>query len=181
MLAYSGVGHAGFILTGVAAGFIGTPGVLFYLATYAVMLVAAFAAVTAVSGPSTSGSPFDAYRGLGKRSPVVAGTLAVLMLGMSGMPLTSGFIGKFQVFSAAWDAELGWLVIVGLIASVAAFYFYLRLIVVMYFGGDEEAASDETLDVAPALRWVFYVGVAVTIFLGLFPSPLLDLVTSALG
>ena len=152
---------------------------LFYIATYVVMLVAAFGAVTAVSGPSTSGSPFDAYRGLGKRSPLVAGTLAVLMLGMSGMPLTSGFIGKFQVFSAAWGSDLGWLVIVGLVASVAAFYFYLRLIVLMYFGGDDETASSERVEVLPSLRLVFYVAVAATIFLGIFPSPLLDLISGA--
>ena len=178
MLAYSGVAHAGFILTGMTASILGSAGVLFYLATYAVMLVAAFAAVTAVSGSSSSGSGFDAYRGLGRRSPVVAGALTVLMLGMSGMPLTTGFIGKFQVFSSAWDAGFGWLVIVGLVASVAAFYFYLRLIVVMYFGADD--IDDAPITPAPTIRWVLVVSSAVTIVFGLFPGPILELVSNAL-
>ncbi len=177
MLAYSGVAHAGFILTGMTAGVLGSPGVLFYLATYAVMLVAAFAAVTAVSGSSSAGSGFDAYRGLGKRSPVVAGSITVLMLGMSGMPLTTGFVGKFQVFSAAWDAGFGWLVIVGLVASVAAFYFYLRLIVLMYFDADAEGP---VLEPVSSIRWVLVVSSAATIVFGLFPSPILDLVSNAL-
>ncbi len=179
MLAYSGVAHAGFILTGMTASIFGSAGVLFYLATYAVMLVAAFAAVTAVSGSSSAGSSFDAYRGLGRRSPIVAGTITVLMLGMSGMPLTTGFIGKFQVFSSAWDAGFEWLVIVGLIASVAAFFFYLRLVVVMYFHADDEP-DEEAVEPASTIRWVLVASAAATIVFGLFPGPILDLVSNAL-
>ena len=178
MLAYSGVGHAGFIIMGLTAGVLGSRGVLFYLATYSVMLVAAFAAVTAVSGASTSGSSFDAYRGLGRRSPVVAGAITVLMLGMSGMPLTSGFIGKFQVFSSAWDAGFAWLVIVGLVASVAAFYFYLRLIVIMYFEGEDETDEFEPSRVVDAgVRGVLVFSSIATILFGIFPSPILDLMS----
>ena len=180
MLAYSGVGHAGFILMGVSAGIDGLPGVFFYLATYSVMLVASFAAVTVVSGSSSSASPFDAYIGLGKRSPVVAGSLTVLMLGLSGMPLTSGFIGKFQVFSAAWDNGLAWLVIVALLASVAAFFFYLRLIVVMYFQSNDDGDRSE---VTPnrSVRMVLLFSAVATLVFGIFPSPILDLVNRALG
>ena len=193
MLAYSGVAHAGFIMIGMTAGVLGHAGVMFYLATYAVMLVASFAAVTAVSGSSTSGSSFDEYRGMGKRSPVIAGSLTVMMLGMSGMPLTAGFIGKFQVFSAAWDAGFAWLVIVGLVASVAAFYFYLRLVVLMYFqdegegvdraDGAEDAPENDTEDAAihpdSSIRWVLLSSAAATVVFGLYPSPILDLVSNA--
>ncbi|MDE0168259.1 MAG: NADH-quinone oxidoreductase subunit N [bacterium] len=179
MLAYSGVAHAGFILTGITAGLAGTDGVLFYLATYSVMLVGAFAAVTAVSGPASSGSAFDDYRGLGRRSPVVAAVLATLMIAMSGMPLTTGFIGKFQVFSAAWDAGYGWLVIVGLLSSVAAFFFYLRLVVLMYFRSGDGSGAEW----APALhvRGVLLASTALTIAFGVFPGPLMDLLTRAGG
>ena len=179
MLAYSGVAHAGFILTGMAAGASGMGGVLFYLATYSVMLVGAFAAVTAVSGPATAGSDFEAYRGLGRRSPVVAAVLAVLMIAMSGMPLTTGFIGKFQVFSSAWDGGYEWLVIVGLLTSVAAFFFYLRLVVLMYFRPGDRGG----VELAPSLhvRWVLLCSAAVTVVLGVYPDPLLRLLTRAGG
>ena len=180
MLAYSGVGHAGFILTGMTAAASGQAGVMFYLATYSVMLVASFAAVTVVSGSSSAGSDFDAYKGLGRRSPFVAAVLTILMLGMSGMPLTTGFIGKFQVFSASWDAGFQWLVIVGLMTSVAAFYFYLRLIVLMYFQSDDDVESDEVPVLRP-VRWVLTFSALVTVVFGLYPSPILDLVSRALG
>lgn len=179
MLAYSGVAHAGFILTGLVAGSVAGPGVMFYLATYSVMVVGAFAAVTAVSGPASSGSPFEEYRGLGGRSPVVAAVLATLMIAMSGMPLTAGFIGKFQVFTSAWDNGYEWLVIVGLLASVAAFFFYLRLVVLMYFGGDE--APGPAVAVATSMRWVLILSAGATVVLGVFPGPLLGLLNQVGG
>lgn len=184
MLAYSGVAHAGFILTGMTAGLVGMGGVLFYLAVYSVMVVGTFAAVSAVSGDPPQGPSADTfafYRGLGRRSPWVAGVLSLLLIGMSGMPLTAGFIGKFEVFRAAWNGGFRWLVIAGLLASVAAFFFYLRLIVLMYFGSDEtdeSAKSDEEGSPAgrtPAsVRWTLAVAATVTIGLGVFPGPLLD-------
>lgn len=178
MLAYSGVAHAGFILTGMTAGLVGMTGVIFYLAAYSVMAAGAFAAVSAVSGDPPQGPATDTfafYRGLGRRSPWVAGMLSLLLIGMSGMPLTSGFIGKFEVFRAAWNGGFRWLVIAGLLASVAAFFYYLRLIVLMYFGSsdDEDGAP---ADCAPApVRWALWAAAAVTIGLGVFPGPLLSL------
>lgn len=179
MLAYSGVAHAGFILTGMAAGPAGTTGVLFYLASYSVMAVGAFAAVAAVSGDPAEGPSADTfafYRGLGRRSPWVAGSLSLLLIGMSGMPLTSGFIGKFEVFRTAWNGGFRWLVIVGLLASVAAFFFYLRLIVLMYFQSEEEGPAESPAAPVP-IRWALGACSAVTIGLGVFPSPLLELLS----
>ena len=180
MLAYSGVAHAGFILVGITAGRLGTVAVLFYLAVYTVQLVTAFGVTAMVSGGTSSGSPFSAYKGLAERSPVTAAGLTVAMLGMSGMPITAGFIGKVGVFAAAWNANLRWLVIVGLVASVAAFFFYLRIIVDMYM----REPDDETADIAhePALlgRLVLSVGVLVTILFGLYPAPLLDLIRNVI-
>lgn len=173
MLAYSGVAHAGFLLTGMTAGVPAMGGLLFYLGTYSVMLVAAFAAVTAVSGPAGSGSSFDEYRGLGRRAPVVAAVLAFTMIAMSGMPLTTGFIGKFQMFTAAWDAGYGWLVVAGLAASAAAFFFYLRLVVIMYFRPGEDDIEAEALPLPAGIRWVLLFSTAVTLVFGVFPGPLL--------
>ncbi len=177
LLAYSGVAHAGFILTGVVAGRNGTGGVWFYLAVYSVQLVGAYAVVAAVSGPSSAGSALARYSGLGKRQPFLALGLTVLLLGMAGIPLTSGFIAKFGVFQEAWRAGFGWLVVVALLASVVSFFIYLRVIVAMYMGD----ASDE---LAPPLgvpvRAVLTVAMAVTLIFGLLPAPLLRLAANAL-
>jgi NADH-quinone oxidoreductase subunit N len=173
MLAYSGVAHAGFIMTGVVGGTF--DGVLFYLAVYALQLVGAFAVVAAVSGPDTSESELDAYRGLGRRSPMLAGAFTVLLLGMAGIPVTSGFIAKFGVFAQAWASGFEWLVVVAVLASVVAFAFYLRIIVMMYMDESDEA----DVEIAPPVRWVLVVAVGTTILWGILPGSLLSLAADA--
>jgi NADH-quinone oxidoreductase subunit N len=174
LLAYSGVAHAGFIMTGVVGG--STEAVLFYLAIYSIQLIGAFAVVAVVSGPDGSSSSMDLYRGLGRRSPLLASSFAVLLLGMGGLPLTSGFVAKFGVFTEAWARGYEWLVIVAVVASVVAFAFYIRVIVVMYMDDAEEEGS---LPVGPE-RWVLAVAVGTTILWGIVPSSLLDLAADAL-
>jgi NADH-quinone oxidoreductase subunit N len=177
LLAYSGVAHAGFILTGVVAGRSGTGGVWFYLAVYAVQLVGAYAVVSVVSGPSSAGSALSRYSGLGKRQPFLALGLTVLLLGMAGIPLTSGFVAKFGVFQEAWRAGFGWLVVVALLASVVSFFIYLRVIVAMYMG---DAGDEVATPLGFPVRAVLMVAMAVTLIFGLLPAPLLRLAANAL-
>jgi NADH-quinone oxidoreductase subunit N len=174
MLAYSGVAHAGFIMTGVVGG--STRGVLFYLAVYAIQLLGAFAVVAAVSGADAARSSIDRYRGLARRGSGLAAAFTILLLGMAGLPLTSGFVAKFGVFSDAWANGAEWLVVVAVLASVIAFAFYLRIIVVMYM---DEGSEDVPAVVGP-IRWVLALAVAATIVWGLFPASLLDLAANAL-
>lgn len=174
MLAYSGVAHAGFILTGVVGGT--TQGILFYLAVYSLQLVGAFAVVTAVSGAANSESSIDAYRGLGRSSPLLAGSFTVLLLGMAGLPITSGFIAKFGVFAEAWVGGYRWLVIVAVIASVIAFAFYLRIIVAMYMDDSDGVG----VTVPTTIRWVLGVAVTTTILWGILPESLLSMAADAL-
>lgn len=174
MLAYSGVAHAGFIMTGVVGGT--TEGILFYLAVYSLQLLGAFAVVSAVSGADNSESDLDSYRGLARRSPFLATSFAVLLLGMAGLPVTSGFVAKFGVFAQAWNGGYEWLVVVAVIASVVAFAFYLRIIVAMYM--DESDAAEVT--VPGTVRWVLAVAVATTIVWGVLPGSLLNLAADAL-
>lgn len=174
MLAYSGVAHAGFIMTGVVGGT--TEGILFYLVVYSLQLVGAFAVVAAVSGAANSESDIDAYRGLARRSPLLAGSFTVLLLGMAGLPVTSGFIAKFGVFAEAWNGGFEWLVIVAVLASVIAFAFYLRIIVVMYM--DESDAADVV--VPGTIKWVLAVAVGTTFLWGILPGSLLNLAADAL-
>lgn len=173
ILAYSGVATAGFIMTGVVGG--ETSGILFYVAVYSLQLLGSFAVVAAVSGPANSASSIDEYQGLSARSPVLAGTFTVLLLGMAGLPLTSGFVAKFGVFSDAWSAGYQWLVIVAVLASVLAFAVYLRLIVAMYMSDSDV----EEIEVPDTVRWVLVVAAAATIVWGILPGSLLDLAASA--
>lgn len=176
MLAYSGVAHAGFILTGVVAGGPGTGEVWFYLGIYTVQLVGAFGVVAAVAGAASSGAEIDAFRGLAKRVPFLAATFSVLLLGMSGLPLTSGFVAKFGVFTQAWQAGYEWLVIVAVLASVIAFFFYLRVIVAMYMQEPvDEAVGQPGLSVRASLA----LAALITVVVGIVPGPLLSLAGEA--
>lgn len=174
MLAYSGIAHAGFIMVGVVGN--STRGILFYVAVYALQLVGAFAVVAAVGGPGNTESGIDSYRGLSKRSPIAAASFAIILLGMAGLPVTSGFIAKFGVFAEAWVAGYEWLVIVAVLASVIAFAFYLRIIVVMYMDDTDEP----DLVVPTMVRLVLVVTVVTTILWGVLPGSLLDLAADAL-
>lgn len=182
MLAYSGVAHAGFMLTAIVAGLEGIPSLWFYLATYAIQLVGAFAVVGVVGGSAAGGSAIDDYAGLGERSPKLAVALTIFMLAMGGIPLTSGFIGKAGVFSAAISADYLWLAVVALVGAVVGLYFYLRIIVVMYMRSPAEAPG--TAIAAPAATQmsslVIWVAAVATIALGIAPWPLLHVVRDAL-
>lgn len=183
MLAYSGVAHAGFILTSVVAGVEGVPAMWFYLATYAFQLVGAFTIAAVVSGPRGGASAIKEYSGLYERAPILAGSLAVLMMAMAGFPTTAGFVGKLGVFQAAAANGYLWLVVVGVVAAAAGLFFYLRVIVVMFFepvvaGGPGTARAP--LQAPRVTLTVILVTVAVTVLFGLVPWPLLNWVQWAL-
>ncbi|MEU6559689.1 NADH-quinone oxidoreductase subunit NuoN [Nocardia nova] len=181
MLAYSSVAHAGFILTGlVAADDDGVSSVLFYLAAYGVGTVGAFAVVTLVRdrvGDEATG--LSAWAGLGRRSPWLATVFALFLLSFAGIPLTSGFVGKFAVFAAAAGGNAAALVIVGVIASAIAAFFYIRVIVQMFFTDPPDDAP--VVVPAPVTTVVIAVTGAVTLALGIVPQPLLDLAQRAVG
>ncbi|MDR2453389.1 MAG: NADH-quinone oxidoreductase subunit NuoN [Bifidobacteriaceae bacterium] len=147
LLAYSAIAHAGFILTGVASFTeAGLSGSLFYLFTYGVATVGGFGLIALVREVDSEGhmrgeaTGLDQWRGLGKRSPLLAGVFAVFLLSFAGIPLTAGFVGKFAVFAAAFGSGGEVLAVVGLACSAAAAFFYARVIVAMFFGGDKAGA-----------------------------------------
>ncbi len=182
MLAYSSIAHAGFLLV----GFVGirdqvsvnTSAILFYLAAYGFATVGAFAVVTLVRDASGEATHLSRWSGLGRRAPLLAGVMALFLLAFAGIPLTSGFMGKWAVFSAAWQGGAWPLVVVGVVASVVAAFFYVRVIVVMFFS--EPAAEGPTVAVPSVFTSVAVaVGVAATVVLGLMPEPLLQLAARA--
>ncbi|WP_436737345.1 NADH-quinone oxidoreductase subunit NuoN [Streptomyces sp. BBFR102] len=179
LLAYSSVAHAGFLLAGViAASPAGVSSVLFYLAAYSFVTIGAFAVVTLVRDAGGEATHLSKWAGLGRRSPLVAAVFAVFLLAFAGIPLTSGFSGKFAVFSAAAEGGAGALVIIGVLSSAVAAFFYVRVIVLMFFS--EPRADGPTVTVpSPLTMSVIGVGVVVTVVLGVAPQYFLDLAGQA--
>ncbi|MER5475581.1 NADH-quinone oxidoreductase subunit NuoN [Streptomyces sp. NPDC002734] len=179
LLAYSSIAHAGFILAGViAAKPEGISSVLFYLAAYSFVTVGAFAVVTLVRDAGGEATHLSKWAGLGRRSPLVAAVFAVFLLAFAGIPLTSGFAGKFAVFKAAAEGGAAPLVVVGVLSSAVAAFFYIRVIVLMFFS--EPKPDGPTVAVAsPLTTAAIAVGAAVTVVLGVAPQYFLDLASQA--
>ncbi len=178
MLAYSSIAHAGFLLTGVLAmDRAGVSGVLFYLFAYGFTTIGAFALISLVRDATEEGVGGEAthlsqWAGLGKRYPMAAGAFALFLLAMAGIPLTSGFMGKYAVFAAAVANGAWVLALVGVLASAAAAFFYVRVIVLMYFS--EPSASAASTVATPGFGTLFAImlAVVVTIVLGIVPTVL---------
>jgi NADH-quinone oxidoreductase subunit N len=180
MLAYSSIAQAGFILIGVlAVNPQGVAAVMFYLAAYGFATLGAFGVISLVRDSSGGeATHLSRWAGLGRRSPILAGVFALFLLSFAGIPLTSGFIGKFAVFEAAIAGDATPLVIVGVVASIIAAFFYIRVIVLMYF---TEAGEDAPVISVPSAftNLAIAVATAVTVVLGVLPQPVLDLVERA--
>ncbi|MGW4887467.1 NADH-quinone oxidoreductase subunit NuoN [Streptomyces murinus] len=179
LLAYSSIAHAGFILAGViATSKNGVSSVLFYLAGYSFVTIGAFAVVTLVRDAGGEATYLSKWAGLGRRSPLVAAVFAVFLLAFAGIPLTSGFAGKFAVFKAAAAGGAAPLVVIGVISSAIAAFFYIRVIVLMFFS--EPKPEGPTVAVpSPLTMLAIGLGVAVTLVLGVAPQYFLNLANQA--
>lgn len=178
MLAYSSIAHAGFLLAGVIAlNKAGLEASIFYLFAYGVATVGAFAVVTLVRDSGGEVTDLNRWKGLGKRSPWVAATFAGFLLAFAGIPLTSGFIGKFSIFSAAYENGAKGVVIAGVLSSAVAAFFYIRVIVLMFF---TDPIQDGTSVEIPSIltRTAMIFSIALTILLGIYPAPLLTMITN---
>jgi NADH-quinone oxidoreductase subunit N len=176
LLAYSSIAHAGYLLVAFAAlPENGIPAAMFYTASYAAMNMGAFAVVSHFAGAGERYVTLENYAGLGRRSPVLAATLTIFLLSLIGIPITGGFFAKFYVFSAALQANLIWLTIIGVINSAVGAYYYLRIIVMMYM-----REAREEIPVAPipiALGTALAISLAATIYLGVLPGTVLRYAT----
>ncbi|ASR01114.1 NADH-quinone oxidoreductase subunit NuoN [Gordonia rubripertincta] len=206
MLAYSSIAHAGFILLGlIAFDDAGLGATLFYLAAYAFTTLGAFAMVAVIREPDTDTSTsartaaihgtaatvrnphlsgreatdLTQWSGLGRRYPLVGAMFAVYLLSFAGIPLTSGFIAKFDVFAAVAGNGGGVLVVIGVISSAIAAYVYIRIIVAMFF--DDVPTRDAPHVVKPSILTTTGIALCTlaTVVLGVFPQPLLDLADAA--
>ena len=178
MLAYSSIAHAGFLLAGVIAlNKAGLDASIFYLFAYGVATVGAFAIVTLVRDANGEVTDLNRWKGLGKRSPWIAATFAGFLLAFAGIPLTSGFIGKFSIFSAAYENGAKGVVIAGVLSSAIAAFFYIRVIVLMFF--TDPVQDGTSVEIPSSLtRIAIIFSIVITIALGIYPAPLLDFITS---
>jgi NADH-quinone oxidoreductase subunit N len=178
MLAYSSIAHGGFLLTGViATNEAGLSSTLFYLAAYGFTTVGAFAVITMVRDAGGEAWHLSRWAGLGKRQPLLAGTFTLFLLAFAGIPLTSGFTGKFAVFQAAVEGGATPLVIVGVLSSAIAAFFYVRVIVLMFFS--DPAPDGPAVVFSPTSAAAVAVGALATVVLGVIPGPALHLAHSA--
>ena len=134
--------------------------------------------LTLVRDAAGEATHLSSWAGLGRRSPLVAGIFGLFLLAFAGIPFTSGFMGKFAVFTAAFAGGAWPLVVVGVLASAVAAFFYVRVIVLMFFS--EPPADGPTIAVPSVLTTLAVaLGVAVTVVLGVLPSPILELAEQA--
>jgi len=150
----------------------GISAAMFYTASYAAMNVGAFAVVGHFAGAGERYVTLEDYSGLGKRSPALAAIFTIFLLSLIGIPAFGGFFAKFYVFSSAVKQNLMGLLLIGVLNSAVAAYYYLRIIVVMYMREPREETP--VAAVPPGLGIALGLSLAVTIFLGVFPRPVLD-------
>ena len=168
MLAYSSIAHVGYLLIGfVVLDEAGLSAILFYLVAYALMNLGAFLVVIALNNRLGNENISD-YRGLGFREPAVAVMMFIFLLSLAGIPPTVGFIGKFYLFAAAIDAQMGWLALIAVVNSVISLYYYMRVTKAMFF---DRTGDRGGLGLAPSHVVLMVVLAIPTLALGLYWSP----------
>jgi NADH-quinone oxidoreductase subunit N len=186
MLAYSSIAHAGYILVAVAAAgradnaAMAVSSALFYLLTYAITNLGAFAIVTAVEKDDGTGTKIEDFAGLGKSRPMVAAAMALFMLSLTGVPPSAGMVGKFFVFQAAINAStdnplLLVIIVLGVLTSVVSAFYYMKVVVVMYM---REGAG--AIQIQPALMTAVVITALGTLALGILPAPIFQMAQQAL-
>lgn len=178
MLAYSSIAHAGFLLTGVIAlNKAGLAATLFYLLAYGFATIGAFGVITLVRDSSGEITDLNRWAGLGRRSPKIAALFSFFLLAFAGIPLTSGFIGKFAIFTAAYESGNIGVVVVGVLSSAIAAFFYIRVIVMMYFSEDNGDSLTVVIP-SPLTSIAIWVSGGVTLVLGVYPAPVLNAINT---
>ncbi len=179
LLAYSSIVHTGYALLALVAA--GHPGadaagalssLALYLVVYSTMTLGAFAAIAALERDGRERERIEDYRGLAQRRPGVALALSLSLFSLAGLPPTAGFVGKFQVFRAAVDAQHAWLALLGVVASLVSLYYYLRVVMVLYV---EDPAEDFPADFDPwGVRAALIASAAGVLLFGILPGRVVE-------
>lgn len=170
MIAYSSIGHAGYLLLGIIAmSEMGMRGVLVYTVVYLAATLGIWATVLMLQQHEYAGEQVEDFQGLHTRSPFWAFAMVMFLLSLGGIPPTAGFIGKYYLFAAAIQSGFGWLAIIAVLMSAVSMFYYLRIVVAMYLreGKEAEVSRDGSL------RFVGAACLAITLFFGILPTPLI--------
>lgn len=178
ILAYSSIAHAGYMIIGLVSGVsAGSAGIIFYLFAYAFMNLGAFGIISIIEEVNDANLSVNDYKGFANKNPMLAGLLSLFMLALTGIPPFAGFFGKYYVFISAINSGYTYLAILGVISSAISVYFYLRVIIYMYFGNEEN-------NINAAYSSTAMLGVVISallvIVIGIFPGPIIDLISSFL-
>jgi NADH-quinone oxidoreductase subunit N len=169
LLAYSSIGHAGYILVGIVAGTVeGYAAVVFYLIAYTFMNLGAFGVVVALAHRGHDCDRIDHFAGLARSRPALAALMTLFLVALAGIPPTAGFFAKFNLFMAAVAAGEVPLAIIGVLMSVVSVYYYLRIPVVMYM--QEPGKEAPRMEIASGEALVLFVCAFAVLFLGIFPN-----------
>lgn len=164
LMAYSSIAHMGFALLGLAAGTVyGVQAMLMYMAIYVVMNIGTFAFILSMERGGRPVTALDDLNLLARAEPLKALAMLVLLFSLAGVPPMLGFFAKFGVLKAAVDAGMGWLAVLGVIASVIGAFYYLRMAYYMYFGSERDEPVQLRMG---AVQWLALVGAAVAMVLG---------------
>lgn len=172
MLAYSSISHAGYMLFSLVVLTVNSASnVLVYAAAYTFASIIAFAVLILVKQKTGSDS-IDSFNGLGKRNPLAAFTLTVAMLSLAGIPLTAGFIGKYVMFLNVMENYHVALVVIAILNALIGFYYYFKVIIAIWFKDGHEIQ----LEIPVQYKVVLVLSIIVTLFLGVYPNLILNLI-----
>jgi NADH-quinone oxidoreductase subunit N len=176
LMAYSSIGNVGYALIGLAAGTVdGIQGVVVYMAIYLAMTLGSFAVILGLRRGKVMYENVEDLSGLARTHPVLAFCLGMMMFSLAGIPPLAGFFAKFQVFTAAIQANLVALAVIGVVTSVVGAYYYLRIVKVMYF--DEPGAAYDAMPVG--VKLVLAVSSIFVVLFGIVPAPLVSAAAAA--
>ncbi len=179
LLGYSSIGHAGYLLIGMAIpAAAGKEAVLFYLLSYVFSTACAFLVLVAIAGSVKSDS-ISELAGLSKRSPALAAAMLVSLMSLAGVPPFSGFFAKFYILWACMKEGMTWLVVLGALNVVTSLYYYLKIVKVMYV--DEPASGLPALQVSFEQRVMQYFAIGGILVMGIVPGPFVNVASSALS
>jgi NADH-quinone oxidoreductase subunit N len=180
MLAYSSIAHAGYILIAFVIGDqFSSASILFYLLVYTFMNIGAFTVVILLGQKDAANTGIECYAGLAGRHPLIALAMTLFLLSLAGMPPLAGFMGKFYILSAAIKAKYYWLAVIGVLNSVVAVYYYLRVVMYMYFR--PPTGEPYRLDVSPAYSLVIVISLWALFHMGIFPREFLLIAQKSVG
>ena len=169
LIAYSSIGHIGYILIGLAAAnSLGIKGVVIYISIYVIMNIAVFTILLSLKYNNSFIEKISEFAGLSNHKPIVSLSLVIIMLSMSGIPPFAGFFGKFYIFSAAVEGDLIFLAVLGVISSVISAFYYLRIVKVIYF--DESENSNFQIDISSQSKFILILSILFISFFILYPS-----------